>query len=140
MTPAVREAVDELIRQYGADHVLAADDPNGGACVIIEGRPLGPPFAQSDTWVGFHITHNCPYADVYPHFVRADLTRVDGGRLGEGLSGGHQFPQPAALKHGNDMPTRPAVQVSRRSNRKDTAGLETPLHKLLKVLQWLKLR
>lgn len=140
MTPAVREAVDELVRQYGADNVHAADDPHGGACVIVDNQSLGAAFVQPDTWIGFHITHNCPYADVYPHFVRADLTRKDGGQLGEGLTTGHQFPQPAALKNHADLTSRPAIQLSRRSNHRDIAGLETPLHKLLKVLQWLRSR
>jgi hypothetical protein len=93
-----------------------------------------------DSWIGFHIASTCPYADVYPHFVRPDLNRAAGGQLGEGFSSGHSFPAQDALKEPGVMPARAAVQISRRSNHKDTAGLETPLHKLLKVIQWLKSR
>ncbi len=140
MSPAVEKAIEAVRAQYGADGVLVAADRDGGAYVIVEGVPLGAPFAQEDSWVGFHIPSTCPYADVYPHFVRSDLVRADGGSLGEGLSTGHNFPAPNALKMPGSMPSRAAVQVSRRSNRKDTAGLETPLHKLLKVIQWLRSR
>ena len=71
------------------------------------------------------IPFNCPYADVYPHFVRGDLTRLDGQPLGEATSPG-------------TFDGRPAVQISRRSNRRDQA--ETPLLKALKVLEWLRRR
>lgn len=140
MSPAVEKAIEAIRARYGADGVLVAADRDGGAYVIVEGVPIGSPFAQEDSWLGFHIPSTCPYADIYPHFVRSDLTRADAGPLGEGLSTGHNFPALDALKVPGAMPSRAAVQVSRRSNRKDTAGLETPLHKLLKVIQWLKSR
>lgn len=140
MSPAVEKAIEAIRGQFGRDTVLVAADREGGAYVIVEGVPLGAPFAQDDSWLGFHIPSTCPYADVYPHFVRSDLARRDGGALGEGLSGNHNFPSQDALKTPGAMPARAAMQVSRRSNRKDAAGLETPLHKLLKVIQWLKSR
>lgn len=140
MSPAVDKAIEAIRARYDADSVRVAADRDGGAYVIVEGVPIGAPFAQADSWLGFHIPSTCPYADVYPHFVRSDLSRADGGQLGEGLSTGHNFPVPDALKVPGSMPPRAAVQVSRRSNRKDMAGLETPLHKLLKVIQWLKSR
>ncbi len=140
MSPAVEKAIEAIRGRYGANGVLVAADRDGGAYVIVESVPLGAPFGQEHSWLGFHIPSTCPYADVYPHFVRSDLARADGGPLGEGLSTGHNFPAPDALKVPGSMPSRAAVQVSRRSNRKDTAGLETPLHKLLKVIQWLKSR
>lgn len=140
MSPAVEKAIEAIRAKYGVDGVLVAADHDGGAYVIVQGVPIGAPFTQEDSWLGFHIPSTCPYADVYPHFVRPDLSRADGGPLDEGLSAGHSFPAPDALKVPDSMPSRSAVQVSRRSNRKDTAGLETPLHKLLKVIQWLKSR
>lgn len=140
MTPAVRQSIDEIAKQFRGRKVIEAEDKHGGACVIVEGEPLGPPFRQDDTWIAFHVTHNAPYADVYPHFVRADLTRRDGAPLGEGMTTGHSFPQPDVLLEPSKMPARPAIQVSRRSNRRDAAGLETPLIKLLKVLTWIKAR
>lgn len=140
MTPAVSKAVDAIRSQFGGDNVLVAADRDGGAYVIVERVPIGAPFSQVVSWIGFHIPSTCPYADVYPHFVVPDLARLDGGPLGEGLSTGHSFPDQGSLKTQGAMPARPAMQVSRRSNRKDSAGIETPLHKLLKVIQWLKSR
>lgn len=140
MTPAVSKAVDAIRSQFGGDNVLLAADHDGGAYVIVEGVTIGAPFSQAVSWIGFHIPSTCPYADVYPHFVVPDLVRVDGGPLGEGLSTGFSFPDQGSLKTPGTMPARPAVQVSRRSNRKDSAGIETPLHKLLKVIQWLRSR
>ncbi|TAN15150.1 MAG: hypothetical protein EPN45_03245 [Rhizobiaceae bacterium] len=140
MTPAVQKAIDAIRRQFGDENVLVAADRDGGAYVIVEGVPVGTPFSQEESFVGFHIPSTCPYADVYPHFVNGGLSRIDGAALGEGFSTGQSFPDQAALKVPGSMPARPAVQISRRSNRKDAAGLETPLHKLLKVIQWLKSR
>ena len=92
------------------------------------------------TWIGFHITQTCPYADVYPHFVRGDLLREDGKDLGQGISKGMTFPPPGA-KHVNEKDRRSAVQISRKSNKRDNASnLETPLIKLLKVIEWLNSR
>ena len=138
MTPEVTRAIDQIARQYPNNSVLVGADQNGGACVIVENVPLGLPYAQAETWIGFHITHSCPYADVYPHFARHDLSRADGGKISDGISGNHVFPQPGVVT-GKILPGRPAVQISRRANRRDpSSSVETPLLKLLKVLQWLK--
>jgi hypothetical protein len=140
MTPQVSRAIEQIAKQYPNNTVLVGADQNGGACVIVENVPLGAPFAQTETWIGFHITHSCPYADVYPHFARHDLSKVNGSQMGEGISSNHVFPQPGVVT-GNIIPSRPAVQISRRSNKRDpSSAVETPLLKLLKVLQWLKSR
>jgi hypothetical protein len=140
MTPEVEEAIEAIRRHFHGFAALVGPDQNGGACVIVEGVPLGPPWAQADTWLGFHITHACPYADVYPHFVRGDLTRADGNPPGEAISNGHTFPQPGVVV-GNTLSARAATQLSRRAkNRDPESALETPLIKTLKVLRWLKSR
>jgi len=90
----------------------------------VDPVPLSEIYVQDSTWIGFRITFQYPYADVYPHFVRADLRRRDGRALGDGISGGHKFVG------------RPAVQLSRRSNHLNPA-LDTATLKLAKVLQWL---
>ena len=99
-------------------------DGSGGAELVVRGIPLGCPYAQDKVWIGFHITYQYPYADVYPHFTNADLARSGGGGLGGGF-GGASFRGSAA------------IQISRRSNRlnpkTDTAAL-----KLLKVVKWMK--
>lgn len=138
MSPEVAAAIEEIRAQFPGKRVLAGADQHGGACVIVEDVSLGPPYRQANTWAGFHITHACPYADVYPHFVRGDLARADEAQLGQGFSGGQQFPQPGVVV-GENLPARPAVQISRRSNHRDTnSTLETPLIKLMKVLRWLR--
>lgn len=140
MSPEVVAAVEEIKAHFPASQVSIGADAQGGACVIVEDIQLGLPYTQDSTWFGFHITHACPYADVYPHFVRGDLARADGASLGQGLSSGHQFPQPAVVPDGS-LPSRSAVQISRRSNnRMSGSTLETPLIKLMKVLQWLRSR
>lgn len=140
VTPEVEAAVEEIRRHFKGKVVLAGEDQHGGACVIIEDVPFGKPYRQTNSWVGFHITHSCPYADVYPHFVRGDLSRVDGEPLGEAMAAAQQFPQSGVVAAGN-LPSRSAVQISRKSNRRDISStLETPLIKLLKVLQWVMSR
>ena len=88
--------------------------------------PSGVPYVQAEIWIGFHITFQYPYADVYPHFTNADLARSNGTGLGEGFGSG-------------SFQGRSAMQISRRSNRlnpqTDTAAL-----KLLKVVRWMKSR
>jgi hypothetical protein len=140
MTPDVVEAVDEIKGHFGGYSVLVGPDKDGGAVVIIEGVRLGAPYVQPDTWLGFHVTQACPYADTYPHFIRADLKRVDGRDPGEAITAGHQFPQPGVVV-GNVVAPRSAIQLSRRANKRDAdSDLETPLLKTLKVLRWLMSR
>lgn len=138
MTPEVTAAVEEIRRRFSGHTILIGPDQSGGAVVIVEGVAFGAPYAQPDSWAGFHITVQCPYADVYPHFLRGDLSRADGKALGQGFSQNQSFPQPGVVV-GNTIAPRPAVQVSRRSNhREPNSELETPLIKLLKVLRWIK--
>src|SRR5436190_1312132 len=101
--PAVRRALEELERDFPGCRITAQDDGEGGANVIMEDLDLGPPYEQDKTWVGFRIGFQYPASDVYPHFVRADLKRLDGRPLGEGISVATFW-------------DRPAIQVSRRSN------------------------
>ena len=122
VTPEVRMAVAEIAAVY--PHVSLEPDGNGGAHVVVEGLKLALIYRQRETWVGFHITYAYPQADVYPHFVRGDLCRVDGAALGRGTSTGCSYSG------------RAAVQISRRSNRLNPA-VDTALLKLQKVLLWL---
>lgn len=123
MTPAVAEAVEEVKVALEGITVTAREDGNGGAFVMIERVDPGPPYIQRETWMGFQITFQYPYSDVYPLFVRPDLTRLDGGAHGQGFALG-------------TFDGQPAMQLSRRSNHLnpavDTAGL-----KVIKVLEWL---
>jgi hypothetical protein len=123
MTPPVAEAVDEIKKSFEGVTVTAREDGEGGAYVRIEPVDPGAPYAQRETWIGFRITAQYPYADVYPLFARHDLGRIDGTPLGEGLS-------PCSYDG------QPAVQVSRRSNHLDPST-DTAALKVLKVLKWM---
>lgn len=122
--PQIEKAIAEIISSFPDCPVEAEPDGTGGAFVTVQDVPLGPPYTQEKIWVGFQITFQYPYADVYPHFTCAELTRTDGRSLGEGIGNAN-------------WRSRPATQLSRRSNKlnpsTDTAAL-----KLLKVMQWLR--
>lgn len=124
MTPEITIAVKEVERAFPDTTVSLREDEEGGVYVIVEPVDPGPRYAQRGTWIGFHITFQYPYSDVYPHFVRGDLARTDGQALGEGTS--------TATFEGLS-----AVQLSRRSNRLNPAD-DTAALKLLKVLKWLQ--
>jgi hypothetical protein len=127
MKAAVTKAIDELRATFPDATVTADPDNDGGAYVTIEPVEISGPYVQTETWVRFHIGFQYPASDVYPHFVRSDLARTDGAALGEGMSG------PV------DHRGRPAIQVSRRSNRLDPS-VQTAAHKLLKVIAWMEKR
>jgi hypothetical protein len=122
----VEQAIEEIRASFPDSEIMVRDDGEGGAYVIVEAVELGPTYVPKKSWMGTRITFQYPYSDTYPHFVRGDLARADGGPLGEALS-------PTTFEG------RSAIQVSRRSNhldpRHDTAAL-----KLQKVLLWLRSR
>lgn len=126
MTSAVAEAVEEIKAAHPGATVTLREDGSGGVFVILEPVDLGSVYVQRASWIGFQITFQYPYSDVYPHFVRPDLARVDGQPLGEAMS--------TAAFEG-----RSAVQISRRSNRLNPAT-DTAAVKLLKVLDWARNR
>lgn len=136
LSDGVQEALDELSVLYPEKPLNYEEDGQGGAFVVVMEWDLAPQYEQASTWIGFHITHMCPFADTYPHYVRPDLKRADGAGLGEGFSAGAQW-EGLQNKLGADLESRHAVQISRRSNRLSSDGIETPAVKLLKVLNWL---
>jgi hypothetical protein len=126
MKPAVVQAIAELKAQFGGARVQVAELPDEGAQVWVEGLELGPPYQQSDSWCGFTLAPLYPYADVYPHFVRPDLSRLDGAPL--------QTP----LHINNNFYGRPAVMISRRTRLTGPANPNNAVLKLLKVQSWLR--
>ncbi len=127
MNDAVKQAITDIRASWTDATVTEDPDNDGGALVLLEPVSIGGLYLQETTWVGFRITFQYPYADIYPHFLRSDLQRKDGRPLGDGMSGGHAFAG------------RSAIQISRRSNRLNPAT-DTAALKLGKVLQWLATR
>lgn len=122
----IARSIAEIEQAFTGCPVTATPDGEGGAFVVVDALDPGERYVQRATWCGFRITFQYPYADVYPHFVRADLSRVDGQPLGEATSM-------------NSFQGQPAIQLSRRSNRRD-AAMDTAARKLLRVLEWLRSR
>jgi len=121
---AVQKAIDDLRADFQPTELRIEADAEGGARVMFGPVSLGPQYVQRDSWIGAHIPAQIPYADIYPVFFRGDLTRVDGKALTAPLTNGHTF-----------MGV-PAVQASRRSNKRD-AAVETVKMKFKKVLVWV---
>ena len=131
--PGVQAAVAELRAHFGADLVLFYPSACGGGDVLVDRAPLGPPYKQSETWVGFFLTSACPDADTYPMYVRPDLSRIDGAPLQRPIHIDH-FWKAQSLSR----PKRPAVMISRRQKNPLSIGRETPLMKVLLVMDWMK--
>lgn len=128
VTDTILNAIDELHHTFSETTVTYVPDDQGGAWVTIAEVPLGSAFTSATSWMAFQITHPYPEADVYPHFVRPDLARVDGAAHGEGF---------ALTSFGPDNVA--AMQLSRRSNRLNPT-VDTAATKALKVLRWLEQR
>jgi hypothetical protein len=128
----VEKAVAAIRDHYTALQVEVFESPCGGAYVVINELPLGPPYQQTTTWVGFFITNACPFADTYPFYVRPDLCRQDGVPLKAPFHVNNSW-APALPS----FAARPAVMVSRRQNHTHCLGRETPLLKLQTVIAWM---
>lgn len=122
--PEVSRAVEELRACFPDAEVDATDTGDGGVMVTISPVELGSVYVQRDTWLGFAISFQYPYADVYPLFVRPDLTRVDGEGHGIGIG--------LASFNGER-----AMQLSRRNNRLNPT-VDTAALKVMKVVKWLR--
>lgn len=123
--PQIEKAIEEIRSSFPDCRIEAEPDGAGGAYLLVHDVPLGAPYAQQKIWVGFQITFQYPYADVYPHFTVHDLARTDGKPLGEGIGNGANYRG------------KVAAQLSRRSNKLNPAT-DTAALKLLKVMQWLR--
>ena len=114
------------------------EDPDGGSFVIVDDVDIGAGFSPTISWIGFHITWTCPDADVYPHFIDASVQYVGTNAAPNPHPAGAL---PTSLTRGHEMPgfQLPAIQVSRRSNRRN-AETDTALCKLLRVVEFLRTR
>jgi hypothetical protein len=139
MKDDVREAVEELEAGAPGEGVSVLEDGEGGAHVVVEGVPIGPAFAPSKAWIGFHITHAYPDADVYPHMIDAQIRYMGKGEAPAIFPEGNL---PAAMSRGDFKASgfeRPAIQISRASNRRDAEN-DSALQKLLRIIEFLRTR
>lgn len=125
MKNEISTAIDELQSQFGNASIAARDDGQGGAFVVIEPVSLGSKYEPDATWMGFHITAQYPYADIYPVFVGAEISRADRQPFTAPVTPNHKFEE------------RPALQVSRRNSSAQT-GLQTAKTKILKIINFLE--
>ncbi len=125
MKAEVASGIEELKRQFSAASFTIREDGQGGAYVVMEPVTLGPRYRPSETWVGFQIPPQYPYADIYPVFMGGDVSRANGVPFSVPVTVGHTFE------------ARPAIQVSRR-NSAAQGGLQKAGSKILKVLDFLE--
>lgn len=135
MKPAVEGAIAELRKGLPGHDVSVKEDPDGGAYVIVFGISIGERFAPPTSWIGFQITWAYPDADVYPHFIDPQVRYLGAGPAP------NQHPDgdlPLAMTRGAIMPgfNITAIQISRRSNRRN-AATDRALEKLLRVIDFL---
>src|SRR5260370_27957472 len=116
MTPAIQAAVTDVEQSFLGYRVEVTPESQGGAYVIVHDLNLGERYVPATSWIGFLITFQYPYADVYPHFVRADLKRIDGTNMPLGFSGPIVWNGCQALK------------ISRRSKRWTAGGCTVALN------------
>jgi hypothetical protein len=121
----VSTAIEELKNQFSASSFIVREDGQGGAYVLMEPVTVGVRFRPEETWVGFQIPAQYPYADIYPVFIGANVARADGVAFIAPVTPGHNFEG------------RPALQVSRRSAAAQ-GGSQKALAKILKVLDFLE--
>lgn len=121
----VSTAIEELKRQFSTSSLTSREDGQGGAYVVLEPISIGPRYEPQDTWVGFHIPAQYPYADIYPVFIGANVVRKDGKAFVAPVTQGHHFEN------------KPAIQVSRR-NGAAQGGLQKATSKILKVINFLE--
>ena len=124
MKVEVSGAIEEIQKQFAGAAVSARDDGQGGAYVIIDRLSLGSRYRPEQTWLGFHIPAQYPYADIYPVFIGAESQRVDGTPFTAPVTPGHQFEG------------RAAIQISRRSAAAES-GTQRATAKVLKILDFL---
>ena len=125
MKVEVSTAIEELKHQFSASSFIVREDGQGGAYVLMEPVPLGAKFRPAETWVGFQIPAQYPYADIYPVFIGENVARADGVAFIAPITPGHSFEG------------RAAIQVSRRSAAAQ-GGSQRVLAKILKVLDFLE--
>lgn len=128
---AVLRALEVIQDAFPDWSVRTCPDGQGGLWVELTEVPLGPPYVQDDTFVVFLLPFTLPGSDIYPMFVRPDLSRLDRAPLGEGFA-------VTELSWPAEQVPRPVVQVSRRT--RGSFAQQTASQKVSKVLDWVMAR
>lgn len=126
LSPQLCGAIEELEATFPEAEARVTADGDGGAWIVIDPVDLGDHWTPRETWVGFHLAANYPYADVYPLFISPDCRLSDGRGLPLAVSTGASIP----------VQTGTCCQVSRRSNRWNPTR-DTVTIKVIKVCAWL---
>ena len=126
---SVRAALESLEQAFPTLPMRVVPDGQGGAWVELTDVALGPPFGEESTFLVFLLPFNLPGSDIYPMFVRPDLTRLDGQPLGPAFQG-------TQLSWPGESGARAVVQVSRRT--RGAFASQTASQKVLKVLEWMR--
>lgn len=124
----VQEGVDGIEAAYPWAQVRVVPDGQGGAWVEMQEIRIGAPYQQETSFLIFLLPFNLPGSDIYPFFVRPDLSRADGAALGPAF-------QVTQLSWPGDSQQRAVVQISRRTRGAFT--MQTAPQKIAKVLDWL---
>ncbi len=125
----VREALTSLGEAFPSIEMQVVPDGQGGAWTEFKDLPLGAPYSQETTFLIFLLPFNLPGSDIYPMFVRPDLSRLDGQPLGQSF-------QVTQLAWPREPTPRPVVQVSRRT--RGSFATQTAEQKIGKVLDWIR--
>ncbi len=129
--PEIARAIAEITAMFAKHAVDVEPDDEGGAYVKVADVFIGSQYSPDRSWIGFRITFQYPFADIYPHFLQTGIQRVDGAALGAAFNPGSTFERKSSKI--------PAILISRRSNHRDPAT-ETAAIKLAKVLDWIRNR
>ncbi len=138
MKQAVQQSIEEIKAAGVGANVEVKEDPDGGAYVLVDGVDISSAFEPSTSWIAFQIVWSYPDADCYPHFIVPEVTYVGSGAAPNVHADGNL---PTSMTRSAVAPgfDRPAIQVSRRSNRR-SSETDSALHKLLRVVEFLRSR
>jgi len=125
MKVEVSAAIEDLKKQFPSAAIKTRDDGQGGVYLVVDPVPLSDRFDPNNTWVGFHIPAQYPYADIYPMFIGGQVRRADGQGFAPPVTAGHTFEG------------RQALQISRRNSTAQN-GKQKVCAKVLKVLDFLE--
>jgi hypothetical protein len=126
---SVRDALASVEATFPSIEMRVVPDGQGGAWVEFLDLPLGAPYTHDTTFVVFLLPFNLPGSDIYPMFVRPDLSRINGQPLGQAF-------QVSQLSWPGEQTPRAVVQVSRRT--RGSFAAQTAGQKVSKVLDWMR--